>query len=153
MAMPDLRPVLRSALCAALFPVAAVVPVHGQAPADSAAIRATALDYIEGWYAGDAERMERALHPDLAKRIVNTDPRGRSMLGHQSALTLVQNTRRGGGRDTPAGDQRTDVHILDIFGNTASVRVDADTWIDYMHIVKWNGRWVIINVLWELRPR
>ncbi len=27
-----------------------------------------ALDYIEGWYAGDAERMERSLHDDLVKR-------------------------------------------------------------------------------------
>ncbi len=38
--------------------------------ADKAAIKQTALDYIEGWYEGNAERMERALHPDLAKRIV-----------------------------------------------------------------------------------
>lgn len=40
---------------------------------DSAAIRATALDYIDGWYTGDAARMERALHPELVKRIVMTD--------------------------------------------------------------------------------
>ena len=32
------------------------------------AIRATVSDYIEGWFDGDAERMERALHPELAKR-------------------------------------------------------------------------------------
>ena len=37
---------------------------------DKVAVREAVLDYIEGWYAGDAERMERALHPDLAKRIV-----------------------------------------------------------------------------------
>ncbi len=30
--------------------------LRAQAAADSAAIRATALDYIEGWYTGDAER-------------------------------------------------------------------------------------------------
>ena len=46
-------------------------------PEDEAAIKATALDYLEGWYSGDAERMERALHPDLAKRIVRVDPEGR----------------------------------------------------------------------------
>ena len=127
----------------------AASPAWAQTAADSAAIKATALDYIEGWYQGNAERMERAVHPDLAKRIVNTNERGRSALGHQSAMTLVQNTRRGGGKETPAAEQRTDVRILDIFQNTASVRVDAGTWIDYLHIVKWNGRWVIINVLWE----
>jgi len=29
----------------------------------------TALDYAEGWYAGDDARMERALHPEFAKRM------------------------------------------------------------------------------------
>ena len=128
------------------------MPVGAQTAADSAGIRQAALDYIEGWYEGNGDRMERALHPDLAKRIVNTNPQGRSVLGHQSAMTLVQNTRRGGGKQTPVVQRRTDVRILDVFGNTASVRVDADSWIDYMHIGRWNGRWVIINVLWENRP-
>lgn len=126
--------------------------VEGQTAADSAAIRQAALDYIEGWYEGSAERMERALHPDLAKRIVNTDARGRSALGHQSALTLVQSTRRGAGKETALADQRKDVRILDVFGGTASVRIDASTWIDYLHVARWNGRWVIVNVLWENRP-
>lgn len=40
---------------------------HESAASDEAKIRAAALDYIEGWYEGDAERMERALHPHLAK--------------------------------------------------------------------------------------
>jgi len=137
---------------AVLFPaLLAASTMSAQTAADSAAIRQTALDYIEGWYEGNAERMERAVHPDLAKRIINTDQRGRSVLGHQSAMTLVQNTRRGGGKETPVAQQRKDVRILDVFGNTASVRVDASGWIDYMHIAKWNGRWVIVNVLWENR--
>src|SRR5215213_7096150 len=123
-----------------------------QSAADSAAIRATALDYIEGWYAGDAARMERALHPELAKRIVETDRQGRSRLGQQSAMTLVSNTRRGGGKDIPAGQRKSEVRILDVYGNAASVRVQAASWVDYMHIAKSNGRWVIVNVLWELDP-
>jgi hypothetical protein len=133
--------------------MAVASPGNAQTAADSAAIRQTALDYIEGWYEGSAERMERAVHPDLAKRIINSDARGRSMLGHQSAMTLVLSTRRGGGKDEPVAQQRKDVRILDIFRNTASVRVDASGWIDYMHIAKWNGRWVVINVLWELREQ
>jgi len=123
-----------------------------QSAADSAAIRATALDYIEGWYTGDAARMERALHPELAKRIVETDQRGRSRLGQQSAMTLVANTRRGGGTDIPADQRKSDVRILDVYGNAASVRLQAASWVDYMHIAKSNGRWVIVNVLWELDP-
>ena len=123
-----------------------------QSTADSTAIRTAALDYIDGWYAGDAVRMERALHPELAKRIVETDPRGYSRLSQQSAMTLVQSTRRGGGKELPADQRRNDVRILDVYGNAASVRVRAATWVDYMHLAKSNGRWVIVNVLWELDP-
>ena len=65
--------------------------------ADQAAIKQTALDYIEGWYEGNAERMERALHPELAKRIVRTNAQGQSRLDSMSAMTLVQGVRRGGG--------------------------------------------------------
>ena len=32
------------------------------------AIRQTVTDYYESWFDGDAPRMERALHPGLAKR-------------------------------------------------------------------------------------
>jgi hypothetical protein len=121
--------------------------------ADREAIKQTALDYIEGWYEGNAERMERALHPDLAKRIVRTNQQGQSGLGQMSALSLVQGVKRGGGKDTPKEKQQKDVTILDVFGNAASVKVVASDWVDYLHIGKFNGRWVIINVLWELKPQ
>ena len=123
--------------------------------ADQSAIKQTALDYIEGWYEGNAERMEKSLHPELAKRIVVTDPQtGRSALRQMSAMTLVQGTRAGGGSTSIPKEQRQkDVTILDVFENAASVKVVAASWIDYLHMVKWNGRWVIVNVLWELKPK
>jgi hypothetical protein len=121
--------------------------------ADKAAITATALDYIEGWYAGDAERMERALHPDLAKRIVRTNDKGQSNLGQMSAMSLVQGVKRGGGKSMPKEKQIKDVVILDVFDNMASVKVTMTDWIDYMHIAKYNGQWVIVNVLWQMKPQ
>ncbi len=97
------------------------VQARAQSVSDADLIKQTALDYIEGWYEGNAERMERALHPELAKRIVRSDAKsGRSMLGQMSAMTLVQGV--------------------------------ASDWIDYLHMAKWNERWVIVNVLWELKP-
>jgi hypothetical protein len=115
-------------------------------------IKQTALDYIEGWYDGAAERMERALHPDLAKRIVRTNSQGLSRLEQMSAMSLVQGTRRGGGKQTPKDKQQKDVTILDVFENAASVKVIASDWVDYLHLAKFNERWVIVNVLWELKP-
>ena len=121
----------------------------GQAARDSAGIREAALDYIQGWYTGDPERMERSLHPDLAKRIVLTDSTGRSRLQHEGGLELVQSTRRGGGSRISPAQRRSEVTILDTFGGAASVRVSASSWVDYMHLAKYDGRWVIVNVLWE----
>ncbi len=121
--------------------------------ADKTAITATALDYIEGWYEGNPERMERALHPDLAKRIVRTNDKGQSQLQQMSAMGLVQGVKHGGGKNTPKERQQKDVTILDVFANAASVKVVASDWIDYLHIAKFNGRWVIVNVLWELKPQ
>lgn len=121
--------------------------------ADKAAITQTALDYLEGWYAGDAERMERALHPELAKRIVRTNAQGQSRVEQMGAMTLVQYTRRGFGKSTPKDKQQKDVTILDVFENAASVKAVATDWIDYLHVAKFNGKWVIVNVLWEMKPK
>src|SRR5689334_16613437 len=142
------RPLLIASLFVALSPAL----VRAQSAGDSAAIRATALDYIDGWYAADGARMERALHPELAKRNVYNDSMGRSRLIQMSAMTLVQSTQHGGGRDIPAAQRSDSVKILDVFGNAASVRVRAATWVDYMHMAKYNGQWRILNVLWENDP-
>jgi Putative lumazine-binding len=123
------------------------------AEAESAAIRQTALDYIVGFYDGDADRMERAVHPELAKRIVRTDAKnGRSRLDQMSAMALVQGTRAGYGKNIPQESRQKDVSILDIFEQAASVKIVASDWVDYLHMAKFNGRWVIVNVLWELKP-
>ena len=137
------------------FDTLAQTPTASSRPseADAAGIRLAALDYIEGWYEGNAERMERALHPELAKRIVRTDPKtGKSSLGQMSAMSLVHGTRNGGGKRTPKEKQQKDVTILDVFEGAACAKVIATDWIDYLHLAKWNGRWVIVNVLWELKP-
>ena len=127
--------------------------LSAQAAADSAGIRQAALDYIDGYYTGDGARMERAVHPELAKRIVRTNEQGRSQLGQMSAMTLVVATRAGGGKDTPMAERKDDVTILDIYQNAASAKIYASGWVDYLHLAKWNGRWVIVNVLWELHPQ
>ena len=153
MEVDQMRKAIIGSLFLFLFSVVSISAQTAVSDADKEAIKATALDYIEGWYEGNAERMERELHPDLAKRIVHTNAQGRSSLGQMSAMSLVQGVKRGGGKDTPKEKQQKDVTILDVFGNAASVKVVASDWIDYLHIARSNGRWVIVNVLWELKPK
>ena len=121
--------------------------------AENAAITATALDYIDGFYTGDGARMESALHPELAKRIVTTDANtGKSTLGQMSAMTLVQRTRSGVGKRFAENQRQHDVTILDRFEETAIVKIVATEWVDYLEMAKFDGKWKIINVLWALKP-
>ncbi len=117
---------------------------------EAAAIKAPALDYIEGWYTGDAARMERALHPDLAKRIPRTDPQtGRTHVDHLGAMQLVQYTRAGYGLKTPADKRVAEVTILDAYDNIAVVKVVSAAYVDYLQVAKVDDRWLIVNVLWQ----
>jgi hypothetical protein len=146
---------MRLSLHALMLLATAVTGTAGaQSAADSTAIRATALDYAEGWYEGNAERMARALHPELVKRIVVRDTTtGRTMVQGMGASVLVNSTRHGYGKETPKERQQKEVAILDIFGNAASAKAVMADWVDYMQLGKVDGRWVIVNVLWERKPQ
>ncbi len=144
-----MRTLLFTLIALTLFSISAIA----QTDADREAIKRTALNYAEGWYEGDAAKMESALSPDLAKRIARTNAQGQSSLGQMTAMTLVQYTRAGEGKQTPKEQQQKDVTILDITGGAATVKCEMSAWVDYMHIGKLNGKWVIINVLWEMKPK
>ncbi len=121
-------------------------------PNDVAAITATALDFEEGWYTADGDRMARALHPNFVMRHVGVDPATRSSVLDQNIDfdELVARTRAGRGK-VAVDRQRHDVTVLDVFGNAASAKIRAWYGTDYLQLTKWNGRWVIVNVLWS-RP-
>ncbi len=141
-----------SALAALILAPAAVsAQTGGPQPPDSAAVASTALDYIEGWYRGDARRMESALHPELAKRIVRRDSAtGRTAVGNQGASELVMATARGAGTRIPEEARRKGVQVLDVHGDAATARVRAAGWVDYLHLARIDGKWRILNVLWEM---
>lgn len=142
----------KRAALAALIALFSVVSVAAQQGSAEDQIKQAALNYAEGWYEGDAAKMESALHPDLAKRRIETNAQGRSRVSELSSLGLVQMTRPGYGKNTPKAEQVKEVKILDIFRDIATVRLEMRDWVDFMHIAKYNGKWLIVNVLWDTKP-
>ena len=117
--------------------------------ADRDAIVATATDYIASWLEGDAHRMARALHPDLAKRSVDVGPSGRCVrVTSLTAQDMIAATAEGRGTKNRAGHE---VKILDASGGIASVKVTSVPYVDYLQVARFDDRWLIVNVLW--RPR
>ena len=124
-------------------------------PAVVAAIEAVAYDYVDGQLEGDAARVARSLHPDLAKRAVAGDgPTSRELfpLRRMSADELIQLTADGALK-TPRAHWSRSVKVLDVTGNAAVARVETPWFVDYFHLGRFAGRWLIVNALWFPKPQ
>jgi len=112
------------------------------------AIVATALDYSDGGYSGDAARMERALHTDLNKLSFGRRSPAMGLAAFYSSVSgLVEMTRQAAMNLEPA-KRRTEVSVLESTDDVACVRLKTSRWCDYLQMVRDNGRWKIVNVLW-----
>jgi Putative lumazine-binding len=115
-------------------------------PADRDAILAAAADYIEAWLDGDAERMARCLHPELAKR---SPADGAGPTGEIETLSrddMVTATATGLGTRYA---RPWEASVLDAYRDIATVRVRTSVYMDYLHLVRSGDRWLIVNVLWQ----
>jgi hypothetical protein len=117
---------------------------------EKAAIKETALNYLEGWYEGSAERMDKALHPEVVKRApFPFPPTGGMILNSASKSNMVEFTKAGFGKEFPKDKLKITVEILDMYKHIATAKTTTPQFIDYIHLVKMDGEWKIINVLWE----
>ena len=108
-----------------------------------AAIEAVARDYIEGWYTGDVERMDRALHADLVKRILSGEE-----FRQVTKERMVEMTASGGGESPEA---EFEIEVYDVSAGIASARTVSPEYIDYLHLAKTPDGWKIANVLFTTR--
>mgnify|MGYP000944544760 CR=1 FL=1 len=112
---------------------------------DHKAILQVALDYIEGWYQGNAARMEQALHIKLTKRRIT--PEGE--VWEVNKEWMVDATGKGRGCIENPEMGRKEVTILDATETMGSVKIVSEKFVDYLHLAKEAGQWVIVNVLWD----
>lgn len=138
-----------SFLCLALLLFTSIC--FAQTKQDTLEIKQAALDYIESQHISNPEQMERALHPRMVKRTFWKDKAtGKDYLRETTAESMVLLAASYNKNDDKfPNSPKKDVILLDVSAKTASVKLVADEWIDYMHIVKLNGSWKIVNVLWQ----
>jgi Putative lumazine-binding len=107
-----------------------------------------ALDYAEGWYQGNTQQMQDALHPSLAKRALLKGEDSKYTLSEYTRELLVQRVAKNNAETYSDKAKRADAKLLSLVSNIASVRLDMDQWTDFMHLVEVDGQWKIINILW-----
>ena len=112
------------------------------------AIERAALDYYEGWFDGNAVRMERALHPQLVKRSLSEDE---SNLDTISAQEMVESTAAGAGlaRDPGRAERKIEIHVDHVYEDIATATVTSAVYVDYLQLARTRDGWKIVNVLWD----
>src|SRR5687767_14890324 len=95
----------------------AIPSVPPATPEDIQAITETARDYIEGWFTADAERMGRAVLPELVKRSIWHDlQEDKWKVGPTlTADAMVRYTQNGGGSKLPDAEKSFEIVVLDVF--------------------------------------
>jgi hypothetical protein len=142
-----------------LLLVAAVVllsplAARAQSVAEREAVRAAVLDYVEGIYEVNHTRIERSVHPDMAKRGFFVKKGETAYSPHTMTFQQLVDLAKSYNKDGHVKkDAPKEIVIYDISDQTASIKLTAVWGIDYMHLAKYEGRWKIVNVLWQTPPK
>jgi hypothetical protein len=97
-------------------------------------------DYFGGWHEADAARMDRALHPGLARRSPAEDG---AIL---TKLPMLQ--ARAEGEGARAADWRVKIGTADACGAIASAVVRPAPYQEYLRLIGTGGGWKIADALW-----
>lgn len=115
-------------------------------------IEKAARDYAEGYFTGNAERMERAIHPELFKSTSNIiESTGKKAFRNMGSSLLIEAAAGGRGK-IPKETWGITFEVLDINKNIASAKIFTSQFNDYLHLVKFGNEWKIVNVLWQNGP-
>ena len=123
---------------------------HSQSKYDSLLVEKVCKNYLEGWYSGDANKMATALHNNLIKRrkIVLKETGG-DLISQATANDMIEYTKAKYGLKENTTDD-IEINILDIYNEIATVKTVTRDFVDYIHLVKFNDEWKILNVLWDV---
>jgi hypothetical protein len=149
--MKPLRIVPVVALAAALAITPSVLS-RTQAAQDRDAVRQAALDYVEGVYTVQPERIQRSVHTSLDKRGFYkkeaSAPYVEMPMNFDQLVNLARTWNKEGKRDTSIKK----VEVLDVLDKTAVAKVTASWGVDYMLLGKYDGTWKITQILWQSPP-
>ncbi len=118
-------------------------------PEDEAAIRACLLDYFEGWFDGDPVRMDRALHPLLAKHAFRVDKTRSDTPDVTTRDEMIELTRQAVGRQRDVPDRAIRIEVLAVSGDIASAMVHSAVYVELALLARTREGWRITATLWH----
>lgn len=125
-------------------------------PRTERAIEHALKQYVRAKYEGDDEAVRARAHHDIARRAVSDTYWGQPSdewvrpytHDHLQFYGTAYNQTR---RDDPS-EGRCEIEVYEIRGNVAAVKMTATVWFDYFHMMRVNGEWHIVNIMFEGLP-
>lgn len=120
---------------------------------DKKQIERTILNYVEAFYEADTLKGYEAIARDLAKRGYYTTKDGELREAKMSFEQFMRLAQRWKNTQNITPDAPKRITVFDVLDRIATAKVEALWGIDYFHLAKLNGKWTIINVLWQEYPK
>ncbi len=122
---------------------------------EEAAVTAAAMDYIECFYEADTTKAYRSVSPLLQKRGYGFHKEKQKYtdqyeMNFEQLISLAKRWNADGSKVDENSPKK--VEIYEILDKTASVKVSAKWGTDYIHLSKLDGKWYVMNVLWQSYP-
>lgn len=137
---------MRVTLIAAL--VLLSTSVFAQAADEKGAIEKAILNYVEAFYEADTAKAYESVARDLAKRgyYLRNGVDQEAKMSFEQLVRLAQRWKNS--QNITAASPKK-ITVFDVLDKIATAKVEAQWGIDYFHLAKLNGKWTIINVLWQ----
>lgn len=117
------------------------------------AVTRIARDYCVGFYQTDGGKVQSTCHPSLSKRAVEHAQLSNgeafdylSQITWEEIRILGETFNRHWGFDESA---RCEIEIYEIRGDIAAAKMTGSVWFDYFHLMRVNGEWSIVNIMYE----
>jgi len=122
---------------------------------DEIAVKAAAMDYIECFYEADTTKAYRSVSPLLQKRGYGYSEKKQKYsnqyeMNFDQLISLAKRWNADGSKVNEKSPKK--VEIFEVLDKTASVKVSAEWGTDYIHLSKLDGKWFVMNVLWQSYP-
>jgi len=122
--------------------------------ADRDLVYAAIEDYVDALYLVQPERIKKSVHPNLTKKGFRK-PKDKQAFGPESTMTfdqLYELAAKWNAKGTLPKDAPKQIDIFDVQDQTASAKLTAQWGTDYFHLAKYDGKWMIVNVMWQSAP-
>lgn len=110
-------------------------------------------DYCTGFYDINGDKVQNTCHPILSKRCVEHANRGDADFDFLSAITFEEIKILGETFNKVHGfdpeTSRCQIEIYEIRENIAAVKLTGSIWFDYIHLLRINNEWKIVNIMYE----